>query len=246
MAVCVAAGFALGAFGQQGGAEGGQPARPPAFGGRFGFQPPAGTAGETALSVLTNATVAAALELSPEQVKAVHAELTADLARDIVTADLVARTVAAVLADPAVAGKLKLTEKQVAAARAKLTGELIRRAYTAPQIGELARGLTSGLRGGRGMAQEVFQRIDKDGDGNISQEEREAARDAFRRWAGPGGELPERLKRFDEDGDGRLSDAEREKARAAFGPGQRDGRGPDRRPRDEQNRPLEGTGLQTL
>ena len=59
--------------------------------------------------------------------------------------------------------------------------------------------------------EEILRRFDKDGDGKLSEEERQAAREAMRdsRRARPPFEREEMLKQFDKDGDGELNDEER-------------------------------------
>ncbi len=69
----------------------------------------------------------------------------------------------------------------------------------------------------RGPLQEMIKKFDKDGDGKLNEEERQAARKAFVARRGAAGGRPflgEILKRFDKDGDGKLSDEERAAARA--------------------------------
>lgn len=68
----------------------------------------------------------------------------------------------------------------------------------------------------------LIEKFDKDGDGKLSEAERQAAR-AARGNPGAGGSRPDpaRMKKlvekFDKDGDGKLSEAERQAARAAAG-----------------------------
>lgn len=80
--------------------------------------------------------------------------------------------------------------------------------------------------GSRPGREEMIKRFDQDGDGKLSETERQAAREQGRqKWAqkgdrrgpgGPDGKLRERmLKRFDQDGDGKLSDAEKVTAKKA-------------------------------
>lgn len=68
----------------------------------------------------------------------------------------------------------------------------------------------------------IIARFDTDGDGKLSDSERQAARAARGKKVGAGGpQNPERMKkiiaRFDSDGDGKLSESERQAARAARG-----------------------------
>jgi Ca2+-binding EF-hand superfamily protein len=68
--------------------------------------------------------------------------------------------------------------------------------------------------------QQMIERFDADGDGQLSPEERDAARAAMQDHAGPGGKggfnRHAMLERFDTDGDGQLSPEERDAARAAM------------------------------
>lgn len=59
-----------------------------------------------------------------------------------------------------------------------------------------------------GPQKEVIEKFDKDGDGKLSEEEKEAAREEHRKRM-----KEEMLKRFDKDGDGKLSEKEEEAAR---------------------------------
>ena len=85
--------------------------------------------------------------------------------------------------------------------------------------------------------EEMTKKFDKDGDGKLNDEEREAARKEFGgRGRGPGGAggREEFMKKFDKDGDGKLSDEEREAARKEFG-GRRDRRPEgDKKPAEEK------------
>ena len=60
-------------------------------------------------------------------------------------------------------------------------------------------------KGPREVPAEILEQFDTDGDGELSKEERKAARDARR---------AERIAKYDTDGDGELSKAEKEAARA--------------------------------
>ena len=76
---------------------------------------------------------------------------------------------------------------------------------------------------GREIPAEILKRFDKDGDGQLNDAERDAARKARQEQGGrprqPGGGdgklREEALKRFDKDGDGKLNDVERAAARKA-------------------------------
>ena len=65
---------------------------------------------------------------------------------------------------------------------------------------------------------EMMKRFDKDGDGELNDEERRAIREEFGNRRGGGDDQMRQLimRRYDTDGDGELSDAEREVARADF------------------------------
>ena len=75
--------------------------------------------------------------------------------------------------------------------------------------------------------QELVKQYDKDGDGELSEEEREAMRAAVGArfgGGGPGGQRfnrEEMMRRFDADGDGELNEEEREAMRRSFGRGRR-------------------------
>jgi HlyD family secretion protein len=112
-------------------------------------------------------------------------------------------------------------------------------------------------RGGGGFnREEMLKQFDKNGDGEIDETEREAARAAMMaRSGGPGGRgtnagprfnREEMLKRFDKNGDGRLDDEEQAAMRASFGgvPGREGGQpsggedgGRRSRPRNGEDRP---------
>ena len=76
---------------------------------------------------------------------------------------------------------------------------------------------------GKGIPAEILKRFDKDGDGKLNEQERQAAKQAMAERGGrpgqPGGgdgKLREEiLKRFDKDGDGKLNEAERAAAKKA-------------------------------
>jgi Ca2+-binding EF-hand superfamily protein len=66
----------------------------------------------------------------------------------------------------------------------------------------------------------MLKRFDKDGDGQLSESEKVAAKEAFEKMRGarggkpgagaPGGGREEMMKKFDKDGDGKLSDSEKQ------------------------------------
>ncbi len=91
--------------------------------------------------------------------------------------------------------------------------------------------------------QGLIERFDADGDGQLSESERQAARDEInRRRAERGidgaGRRQDMLDRFDTDGDGQLSEGERQTAREARGQkrGERGAGGHGRRGHGKQRR----------
>jgi len=72
---------------------------------------------------------------------------------------------------------------------------------------------------GRPAPKEIAEKFDKDGDGQLSEEERKTMHEQMgARRGGPEGQRPSReemLKRFDTDGDGELNDEERAAMEAA-------------------------------
>jgi Ca2+-binding EF-hand superfamily protein len=85
---------------------------------------------------------------------------------------------------------------------------------TAQLCGE---GESTGAPGGKPPGkhhQEMMQRFDKDGDGQLNDEEKAAAKSAMQQRQGE--MRGEALKRFDANGDGKLDDAERAAAREAM------------------------------
>ena len=81
-------------------------------------------------------------------------------------------------------------------------------------------GRPEGERGQRGGfdREEMMKRFDKDGDGELNEEERQAIREEMGNRRGRGDDQMRQLimRRYDVDGDGELSDTERETARADF------------------------------
>ena len=86
--------------------------------------------------------------------------------------------------------------------------------------------------------QDMIKQFDKDGDGQLNDEERQALRAEMQQRSGgqfPGFNREEMMKQFDKDGDGELNDEERQAMRAEMqqrfggtgggGGGQRDQRG---------------------
>ncbi|HYF52105.1 MAG TPA: EF-hand domain-containing protein [Planctomycetota bacterium] len=68
-----------------------------------------------------------------------------------------------------------------------------------------------GDEGAMGKREELFKRFDKNGDGNLDDDEKAAAKEAMKdHWRANHEEM---LKRFDTDGDGKLSPEEKEAAR---------------------------------
>jgi Ca2+-binding EF-hand superfamily protein len=64
------------------------------------------------------------------------------------------------------------------------------------------------------MREKALEKFDANGDGELDENERAAAKEAFKERKG---EMREKaLEKFDADGDGKLNEAEREKARDAW------------------------------
>ena len=174
--------------------------------------------------VVSNSVVFAELGLADAQLALLGKALTAENVRLALSARNLAETVAAILSDRQVAADLGLTEAQRAAVRQKMTAELIRKAFPAEEINAMARDAAGGAMADAAVEtfRQRWQRYDTDGDGQVSQAERETAfRDMRGMW-------DERMKQYDKDGDGKLSDAERQAARDAWRTRRerRDGGGP--------------------
>ena len=79
---------------------------------------------------------------------------------------------------------------------------------------------------GRPSREEMLKKYDKDGDGQLNEQERAALRaDMEKRQGKRDGERPSReemLEKFDTDGDGQLSEAERKAMRKSFESRQRE------------------------
>lgn len=181
------------------------------------MRPMMSAADEALEALLSNATVAAEIGLTDEQNAALKDKLSADAVRTAAAARQLADFAVSVLTDPDVAADLGLTEAQQDAVKEKLTAALVKRALSAEQIGSLANAVSAGVRMGamqRAMG-ERFRQFDRDGDGRLSDEERDAMRQSWGR--GREGGLSERMKQYDKDGDGTLSAEEREAARQAAG-----------------------------
>lgn len=193
---------------------------------------------ETVATVVSNAVIAKAIGLTGEQTASLKDKLNPEKIKTALAAERLAQTIVTVLSDGDIALDLGLTAAQREAVKTKITAALIREAFSAEEIDELSRAASG--RGQiearmRGMRDRMMQEYDKDGDGQLSEEERGAVRDAWTRGrggdqggeraAGRGGErgvdgggergLPDRIRQFDTDGDGKLSEEEREAARAA-------------------------------
>ena len=78
----------------------------------------------------------------------------------------------------------------------------------------------------RDIPPEVIEKFDKDGDGKLNEEERQAARAAGKERMEA--KRKEMIAKFDKDGDGELSEAERAEMRKEMGgrPGGPKGKGP--------------------
>jgi Ca2+-binding EF-hand superfamily protein len=79
-----------------------------------------------------------------------------------------------------------------------------------------------GAGAGRPDIAELIKKFDKDGDGKLNDQEKEAARASIKRpgAAGAPGEgrpnMAELIKKFDKNGDGKLDDEEKAAAKKAF------------------------------
>lgn len=161
----------------------------------------AGDMAGTVIAVVTNETVAKAIGLTDGQREALREKLNADKVRTALAAATLAEAVAVVLADPVIAAELELTAAQTNAARQTITPALIRQVLSPREIERAARSLTIGAWTGGEMTralQERFREFDRDGDGRLSEEEIQAARETWRRRAAAGrgrgeprGERPE-------------------------------------------------------
>lgn len=137
-------------------------------------------------AVVTNDAVAKALGLTAEQRGIVRQKLNAGQVPVILASVRLAEAVSAILSDPAVAKDLGLTEAQVSAVKQSLTPALVRQALPPQEIERLARSLTTGAAAGAAarVIQDRMREFDKDGDGQLSEQERQAARDAWRQRGG--------------------------------------------------------------
>ncbi|MFG0243048.1 MAG: hypothetical protein ACF8R9_09700 [Phycisphaerales bacterium JB054] len=115
----------------------------------------------------------------------------------------------------------EVVERQVVQPRVRPTREPAPAVEATPEARPPAReGRPEGERGERGGfdREEMMKRFDKDGDGELNEEERQALREELGNRRGRGDDQMRQLimRRYDADGDGELSDAEREVARADF------------------------------
>ncbi len=147
-------------------------------------------------TVVTNDAVAKAIGLTAEQRNVLREKLDAEQVAAILAAVRLSEAVTAILADAALVTQLGLTEEQVKALRQNLTPELLRKVMKPLELERLARGLTTGATAGamarfmqerapgmgaaQGALTERMKEFDKDGDGQLSAEERQAAMDAWR------------------------------------------------------------------
>lgn len=74
-----------------------------------------------------------------------------------------------------------------------------------------------GRRIGEEKRAEMLKKFDKDGDGKLSEEERQAMREEMQKRGGERPSREEMLKKFDKDGDGELNEEERQAMREAMG-----------------------------
>lgn len=207
-------------------------------GGRFGLAQ-AGTAGKTVVSVATNPAVALELGLTAAQVSALKAGLDAAKVREALDLRRLADMVVDVLTDSQVAASLNLTAAQQLLIKQKMTPDLIRKAFTPQQVEELSR--AAGAAGATGMAlaasdviRQRMMQYDKNGDGQLSDEERRAAFQdfGFRGRNGQDGGQGDRQRGARQQGGGAPAD----------GGGQENPAGRDARRPADGNRPqaLEG------
>ena len=148
-------------------------------------------AGKAVATVATNTVVASELGLTEAQLALLKAGLDAVKVRQALAVQRLAEEVAEVLTDAQIASDLSLTAAQQLLIKQKMTADLIRKAFTPQQIEELSRAAGAG-----GMASAAMDSIrqrmmqyDKNGDGQLSEEERRAAFQDFgnRRRGGQGG-----------------------------------------------------------
>jgi hypothetical protein len=152
-----------------------------------------GAMADAVAAVVTNDAVAKTLGLTAEQRGIINEKLKAGQVPVILAAVRLAEAVTAILSDPKVAKDLGLTEVQVNAVKQTVTPALIKQALTPQEIERLARSLTTGAAAGAvsRVLQDRMREFDKDGDGQLSDQERQAAMEAFRQRMGaqgrPGG-----------------------------------------------------------
>ncbi len=186
MAVCLAAGVAATAWAQQEPPPEPPPAENRPQGGRGMGRGPAfqaETTGKAVAAVATNAAVAGELGLTEAQVAVIAAGLDAQKVRLALEVQRLAETVTTVLTDPRIAADLNLTEGQKLVIRQKMTAELLLKTLTAEQVADLGRAASP--MGAVSVAMDAMRsramQFDADGDGQLSEPERHAAREAFRR-----------------------------------------------------------------
>ncbi len=151
--------------------------------------PADGAMAEAVATVANNEAVAKAIGLTTDQRGSLKEKLNAEKMRAALSAARLAEAMTAVLTDPAIAKDLGLTDAQVNAVKQAMAPALIKNALTPQEIERLVRSLTIGAMGGAGMRdmQDRMKEFDKDGDGQISEAERQAARDAWRQRGGERG-----------------------------------------------------------
>ena len=112
----------------------------------------------------------------------------------------------------------EVVERQVIQPRVRQAREPAPVVEATPEARPPAReGRPEGERGGFNR-EEMMKRFDKDGDGELNEEERQAIREEFGNRRGRGDDQMRQLimRRYDTNGDGELNEQEREAARPAF------------------------------
>ena len=144
-----------------------------------------GSMTDAVAGVATNPAVAKAIGLTDEQVTSLKAKLNADKMRTALAAARLAEALTTLLSDAQIATDLGLTEAQRAAVK-NVSPDLLKQALSPKEIEELDRALAGGILADGAMRAfgDRLKQFDKDGDGQLSEQEREAARNAWRQQRG--------------------------------------------------------------